>query len=89
MTDINNFIEMIERCGLECTRHSPGRWRGKINRLGMVDLEVADEVTVYGHFYDELSAYFDAEGNLITMESHVVFGAPTGRVEELLARSKE
>jgi hypothetical protein len=79
------FKSMLDFCGLEYTENSPATWSGYNHKSKEYSkLKVKTMIVVTGHFYDELFAFFDDADQLITMESHVVSGMPSGRVEELM-----
>lgn len=77
-TQLDTFIIMLESAGHKYSViNSPMHWL--LNGYGRRKIMTTDSYTliiVEGHFYDDLSAYFDSNGDLIEMLSHVVVGHP-------------
>jgi len=82
--EMEDYIDMLEAAGFEYNVEQG------CNHLYVGDkymthrvIKDVDVVTVYGHFYDELTVVFK-NGALIDMSSHVMIGFPvTDKAKEL------
>lgn len=88
-TDLDMFIAVLESAGHQYAVETVHEicW----NLGGTVKSVEGDFtlVTVYGHFYDELYAEFDASGQMIEMSSHVVIGSPESKRAKLIVEGGE
>jgi hypothetical protein len=73
MSDMHQFVKMIAKAGYEHTIYpkSDCRFTKPGDRKTIYVIKNVIEVIVKGSFYDDLCAYFDREGGLLSMDSHV------------------
>lgn len=83
MTQQEQFIEMLKECGHEYTVSDKEITRFSVRQI--TNLIALTLITVQGTFYDELYAYFDDDGKMVEMQSHVAFSYPaTPKLKKLL-----
>lgn len=74
MTDLEAFKQMLDHSGLKYEVDEDGQYHwcaGMGPGAPTQTVDVAKCVVVAGHFYEDLTAYFDHNEKLLTMESHV------------------
>ena len=85
MNDLNNFMDMLDRCGHRYDVVSDNV-KVRYDTYGKTPVDVSMKycVTVQGNFYDELYAHFNEKGELVDLQSHVCCSSPaTDKAREM------
>lgn len=83
MTDLEQLKQMFDKCGHTYKIVENTTFRLIKSFAQYVNIECT-EMTVQGHFYDELSVFFNEKGDLLEMQSHLIIGHPQTKATKKL-----